>query len=82
MDIASEPFRTGDIVRLVGGGPPMTVQIASRFLAYCVWFAGDDLRTGAFPPASLVRTRLGSDERVPDAIRAGWTAAPPPRSSD
>jgi uncharacterized protein YodC (DUF2158 family) len=61
-----EPFKTGDAVRLVSGGPPMTVQLVTDALVYCLWFAGTALRTNAFAPAALVRTTLKPGERVPD----------------
>jgi uncharacterized protein YodC (DUF2158 family) len=50
-----EDIRTGDTVRLKSGGPAMAVQLVAddRSMAYCTWFDGVTLRTGAFSLKTL-----------------------------
>jgi uncharacterized protein YodC (DUF2158 family) len=43
----------GLIVRLVSGGPKMTVRGMSAGWVKCDWFAGDDLRSDSFLPDQL-----------------------------
>lgn len=49
----AEEFKTGDVVRLRIGGPPMVIRAVSGDFAYCQWFAGLELRQGTFLFASL-----------------------------
>ena len=62
-------FRSGDVVRLISGGPEMTVvdYVLSlgdkEFLSNtsnwidCIWFDGKKRQTGRFPPESLERVK-------------------------
>lgn len=45
------------MVRLLSGGPAMTVAGAKDGAVVCVWFAGDDMRSQALPPHMLVPVR-------------------------
>ncbi len=54
-------WKTGNKVRLVSGGPTMTVvrvreiKLEERTLVECQWFdAAQNLQNGAFPPENLV----------------------------
>jgi uncharacterized protein YodC (DUF2158 family) len=51
----NEEISSGDTVRLKSGGPAMTVQLVAddRSMAYCTWFEGVTLKTGAFSLKSL-----------------------------
>ncbi len=49
-------WNPGDVVRLVSGGPPMTVtslQLSDPLIVSCEWFAGDDLRRDAFDASNI-----------------------------
>lgn len=64
-----DEFKSGDIVRLISGGPDMTVVEyvlalgEKEFLSNtsnwidCVWFDGKKRQTGRFPPESLERVK-------------------------
>jgi uncharacterized protein YodC (DUF2158 family) len=56
-------FKTGDVVRLKSGGPPMVVRAVSGDSAYCQWYSGVDLHQGTFLFSSL--HDIGSERRVP-----------------
>lgn len=63
-----EQFKTGDVVRLKTGGPPMVVRAVSGDTAYCQWFAGVELRQGTFLFSSLrdaSRERRAAASRTP-----------------
>lgn len=49
-------FNTGDIVRLVSGGPPMTVTMkrVDRPIVQTIWFSGEHFHVQVFPAACLV----------------------------
>ena len=50
-------FNIGDTVKLVSGGPDMTVRTVpkgSTKMYQCQWFAGKKLDSGMFPVESLV----------------------------
>lgn len=51
----SNSLAVGDTVRLKSGGPAMTVQLVANdgSMAYCTWFEGETLKTGAFALATL-----------------------------
>lgn len=50
----TDRFIGGDIVRLVGGGPPMTVDnVEKSGLVSCKWFVGATLYTHLFRPDVL-----------------------------
>jgi uncharacterized protein YodC (DUF2158 family) len=55
-------IKTGDTVRLKSGGPAMAVQLVAddRSMAYCTWFEGVTLKTGAFSLKSLQPVPEGS----------------------
>jgi uncharacterized protein YodC (DUF2158 family) len=47
-------FKTGDIVRLVSGGPAMTIsEVAHNYIAVD-WFEDGKLKSHSFSPAQLV----------------------------
>lgn len=56
-------FKVGDIVRLISGGPEMTVaevkaqNVIPSYLGRvsCQWFGGKKLEHGYFPAESLVK---------------------------
>jgi uncharacterized protein YodC (DUF2158 family) len=53
-------FKSGDVVRLKSGGPPMTVMRTNKKLAECVWFLKDHSVTSvAFSFHLLVDVRTG-----------------------
>ncbi len=61
---SNRKFKTGDTVKLISGGPPMTVkQIISDDQITCQWFAGKKLESGYFPPDSLVRVDVNEKEK-------------------
>jgi uncharacterized protein YodC (DUF2158 family) len=48
------PFKTGDVVRLKSGGPPMTVTGMSQTgSVICQWFWNNKMESGSFPPDAL-----------------------------
>lgn len=65
-----DKFPFGAVVRLVSGGPKMTVAFPSRENTgniVCLWFTKHgDLREGEFPQASLIAV-LPSGETPPSA---------------
>jgi len=58
-----QEFKVGDIVRLISGGPEMTVAVVKAqhvipsYLGRvsCQWFGGKKLEQGYFPAESLVK---------------------------
>ncbi len=67
----SATFRTGDVVVLKSGGPPMTVERAGvtpwndEPVVYCAWFANESndprlLRRGSFHPRLLTLASVSS----------------------
>jgi uncharacterized protein YodC (DUF2158 family) len=62
-------FEPGEVVRLKGGGPLMTVarQNVGRRVLECQWFACDDcLHEGGFNPESLISVEDIADEDTSD----------------
>jgi len=61
--MSTAPFKVGDIVQLVSGGPKMTVsEVSAQNVGFsflgkvsCQWFAGNKLEHGFFPADSLVK---------------------------
>lgn len=49
-------LRIGDVVKLVSGGPLITIEdiIRNHNRVGGVWFAGDELQRGVFSPDTLV----------------------------
>lgn len=61
---SNQEFKTGDTVKLISGGPTMTVEeILSDYEVRCQWFAGKKLESGDFPPDSLVRVNVDEKEK-------------------
>lgn len=61
---ANQKFKTGDTVKLISGGPIMTVEkIAYNGKVSCQWFAGKKLEHGDFPPNSLIRADINEKEK-------------------
>ena len=60
-------FKCGDVVRLISGGPLMTVNAfgghPDGLVVGCDWFAGDQLRRDAFDAANLVQVEGKTDGR-------------------
>jgi uncharacterized protein YodC (DUF2158 family) len=66
---AKNNFKSGEVVRLVSGGPDMTVVEYSAMFGEsnfpsstlnwvdCIWFDGKKQQTGKFPPESLQRVK-------------------------
>jgi uncharacterized protein YodC (DUF2158 family) len=46
-------FERGDVVRLRGGGVPMTVEKPGRWATRCVWFEGATLHRDEFATEAL-----------------------------
>ena len=52
--MSEEGFKTGDIVRLLSGGPSMTVIYeSSPTVVKCGWFRDSEYLTGSFPVAAV-----------------------------
>ena len=53
--LPAPPYKTGDVVRLKTGGPPMNVTDSNDFTqeVFCQWFAGDQLQTAKFLCATV-----------------------------
>jgi len=62
---SNQEFKTGDTVKLISGGPTMTVESISNYDGdiHCQWFAGKKLESGKFPPDSLVRVSVNETEK-------------------
>jgi uncharacterized protein YodC (DUF2158 family) len=61
---SNQEFKTGDTVKLISGGPIMTVnKIFSEDEVFCQWFAGKKLESGYFPPDSLIRANVNEKEK-------------------
>lgn len=60
----SKTYTTGQLVKLVSGGPEMTIREYSQIQkAYqCQWFAGKKLEQGYFPADSLVLVTQSSEK--------------------
>jgi uncharacterized protein YodC (DUF2158 family) len=53
-------LKEGDVVRLVSGGPSMTITSVTRYASEAVhcntlWFNDKTIETGSFPESSLKR---------------------------
>ena len=59
---SNQEFKTGETVRLISGGPIMTVK-ESDYYVECQWFAGKKLESGNFPPDSLIRVSVDEKEK-------------------
>jgi len=62
---SNQEFKTGDTVKLISGGPTMTVESISDYDGdiRCQWFAGKKLESGDFSPDSLVRASVDEKEK-------------------
>ena len=61
---SNQEFQTGETVKLISGGPIMTVQeILPNNEVQCQWFAGKKLESGYFPPDSLIRVSTDEKEK-------------------
>jgi uncharacterized protein YodC (DUF2158 family) len=59
-----DTFQIGETVQLKSGGPIMTITAISAdrprgAIADCIWFVGDEQKTGTFPFASLQKASPG-----------------------
>ena len=62
----NQEYKTGDTVKLISGGPIMTVKnphYLSRDNVLCQWFAGKKLEYGEFPPGTLDRVSVDEKEK-------------------
>ncbi|MBA7489812.1 hypothetical protein ES702_00346 [subsurface metagenome] len=61
---SNQELKTGDIVQLKSGGPPMTIAdyAADGKRFRCQWFVGEKLEDGYFPPDSLQRYIYDEEE--------------------
>jgi uncharacterized protein YodC (DUF2158 family) len=71
-DAANHPFKPGDVVQVISGGPRMTVTEIGEHLgtptAWCVWFEGQKQMDGTFP---IVALKLSTDPKpTPYTARA------------
>lgn len=70
----TQKFKTGDIVKLKSGGPPMTVKElgpedrGGEYL--CEWFSGSTLKSSNFAPDSLIADEVPSEVSLTDRISA------------
>ena len=62
---SNQAFKTGDTVKLISGGPTMTVESINKYNGSinCQWFAGKKLEEGDFPPDSLIRVDINEKEK-------------------
>ena len=60
---SNQEFQTGETVRLISGGPIMTVREIEFGNVYCQWLVGKKLEYGNFPPNSLVRASVDETEK-------------------
>jgi len=61
---SNQEFKTGDTVKLISGGPIMTVRDPHYFdKILCQWFAGKKLEQGEFLPDSLIRASVDEKEK-------------------
>ena len=60
---SNQEFKTGDMVKLISGGPTMTVKRIDYNSVECQWFAGKKLESGYFPPDSLIRVSVDEKEK-------------------
>ena len=54
--MAEDEIKTGDIVTLKSGGPTMTVDRQAKDIRNdytCIWFVGNEMRSGSFHKESL-----------------------------
>jgi uncharacterized protein YodC (DUF2158 family) len=66
----SSTIEEGDVVRLKSGGPAMKVQVRSAHLLYCIWFKGEDLKSGTFDEDLVARI----DAEADDTLLKKWMA--------
>jgi len=52
-----EIFKNGDIVKLLSGGPDMTVSHENNNICTCLWFADDKLEKDVFNSHVLVKKK-------------------------
>jgi len=60
---SNQEFKTGETVRLISGGPIMTVKGSDYNESECQWFAGKKLESGYFPHDSLIRVSVDEKEK-------------------
>jgi len=60
---SNQKFQTGETVKLISGGPTMTVKGSDYNSVDCQWFAGKKLESGYFPPDSLIRVSVDEKEK-------------------
>ena len=61
---ANQEYKTGDTVKLISGGPIMTVKNPNYFnWVLCQWFAGKKLEEGQFSSDSLIRASVNEKEK-------------------
>jgi len=61
---SNQEFQTGETVKLISGGPTMTVkEIDDYNRVECQWFAGKKLESGYFLPDSLIRVSVDEKEK-------------------
>ena len=62
----NQKFKVGDTVKLISGGPVMTVKdphYLSGSNVLCQWFAGKKLEHGDFSAYSLIRASADEKEK-------------------
>jgi len=59
----NEKFKSGETVKLISGGPIMTVKKHDYAGVECQWFAGKKLESGYFSPDSLIRVSADEKEK-------------------
>ncbi len=60
---SNQDFQSGETVRLISGGPIMTIKHVSVDEVECLWFAGKKLESGYFPNTSLIRVSVDEKEK-------------------
>jgi uncharacterized protein YodC (DUF2158 family) len=46
--MGDKEFKKGNVVKVIAGGPDMTVENVDRGRVYCVWFVGAELYRDVF----------------------------------
>jgi len=59
----TQEFQSGETVRLISGGPIMTIKHVGVDEVECQWFAGKKLESGYFPNTSLIRGSVDEKEK-------------------
>lgn len=65
-------FRAGDTVRLIAGGPDLTIKAIQGGTITVVWFSGTKLQQATFPEQALRLTSDLTDAVDPQKLRTQY----------